>query len=81
MPRVVITHAVQDVERWLGGKAERAAVSNGITNVTDLVAADGSNHAAVVLDVDDLDAPRRCWLLDAAFAWQPRRRRTESSSR
>ena len=55
MPRVVITHAIQDVERWLGGKAERAAVSTGITNVTDLVAADGSNHAAVVLDVDDLD--------------------------
>ena len=55
MPRVVITHAIQDVERWLGGKAERAAVSNRITNVTDLVAADGSNHAAVVLDVDDLD--------------------------
>ena len=55
MPRVVITHAIQDVERWLGGKAERAAVSTAITNVTDLVALDGSNNAAVVFDVDDLD--------------------------
>jgi hypothetical protein len=55
MPRIVITHAVQDVERWLGGKAERAAVSNGFTNVTDLVAMDGSRHAAVAFDVADLD--------------------------
>jgi muconolactone delta-isomerase len=28
----------------------------GATNVTDLVAMDGSNHAAVVFDVDDPDA-------------------------
>ena len=25
MPKIVISHAVQDVERWLQGKAERAA--------------------------------------------------------
>ena len=56
MPRIVITHAVQDVKRWLGGKDERAAAFTGITNVTDLVAMDGSNHAGVALDVDDLDA-------------------------
>jgi hypothetical protein len=56
MPRVVITHAVQDVDRWLKGKAERAAALPGTTDVTDLVAMDGSNHAAVVFDVDDLDA-------------------------
>jgi len=55
MPRIVITHAVQDVERWLGGKAERAASLPGATNVTDLVAMDGSNHAGVVFDFDDLD--------------------------
>lgn len=56
MPRIVITHAVQDVERWLGGKAERAAAIPGATNVTDLVAMDGSNHAALMFDIDDLDA-------------------------
>ena len=55
MPRIVITHAVQDVERWLGGKAERAAALAGVTNVADLVAMDGSNSAAVAFDVDDLD--------------------------
>jgi muconolactone delta-isomerase len=55
MPRIVITHSVQDVERWLGGKAERAAAFTGITNVTDLVAMDGSNNAGVAFDVDDLD--------------------------
>ena len=55
MPRIVITHAVQDVERWLGGKAERVAALPSTTNVTDLVAMDGSKHAAVTFDVDDLD--------------------------
>jgi hypothetical protein len=54
MPRVVITHAVNDVERWLGGKAERAAALPGATDVTDLVAMDGSNHAAVAFEIDDL---------------------------
>lgn len=56
MPRVVITHAVQDVERWLRGKDERAAALPGAADVTDLVAMDGSNHAAVTFGIDDLDA-------------------------
>jgi muconolactone delta-isomerase len=56
VPRIVITHAVQDVDRWLKGKAERAAALPGATDVTDLVAMDGSKHAAVAFDIDDLDA-------------------------
>ena len=56
MPRIIITHAVQDRDRWLGGKAERAEALPSATGVTDLVALDGSNHAAVAFDVDDLDA-------------------------
>ena len=56
MPRIVITHAVQDVNRWLKGKDERAAALPGATDVADLVAMDGSNHAAVAFDFDDLDA-------------------------
>ncbi len=56
MPRIVITHAVQDVDRWLAGKAERAAALPGAVDVTDLVAMDGSNHAGVAFDIDDLDA-------------------------
>src|SRR5262249_34195591 len=56
MPRIVITHAVRNVERWLAGKAERAAALPGATNITDLVAMDGSNQAAVAFDLDDLDA-------------------------
>ena len=55
MPRVVITHDVHDVNRWLAGRAERAAAFTGITNVTDLVAMDGGKQAGVVFDVDDLD--------------------------
>lgn len=54
-PKIVITHAVVDVERWLKGKAERAAViSEFATQVTDNVAMDGSNNIAITADVHDL---------------------------
>jgi hypothetical protein len=58
MPRVVITHAVEDVQRWLNGKAVRAAAieSGSGSNVTDYVAQDGSNNIAVTADVGDLAA-------------------------
>lgn len=58
MPKVVITHAVQDLNRWLQGKAERAAAIESGTgsNVTDYVAQDGSNKIALSADVADVDA-------------------------
>ena len=58
MPRVVITHAVEDIDRWLQGKAERAAAIESGTgsNVTDFVAHDGSTNIAVTADVADLAA-------------------------
>ena len=55
MPRVIITHDIHEVDRWLAGKDERAAAMPGATGVTDLVAADGSAKAAVSFDTDDLD--------------------------
>jgi len=53
--KVVLTHAVEDVERWLGFKDERAASigAMGGSNVVDHVAADGSNHVAISMDVAD----------------------------
>lgn len=55
MPKIVIAHAVVDVERWLKGKAERAAtIGTYATNVTDHVAMDGSNSVAITADVHDL---------------------------
>jgi hypothetical protein len=56
MPRIVITHAVRDRDRWLAGKAERAEGLPGATDMTDLVALDGTNHAALAFDFDDLTA-------------------------
>jgi hypothetical protein len=58
MPRVVITHAVEEVDRWLAGHDERAAAIESGTgsNVTDYVAADGSNNIAITADVADVDA-------------------------
>jgi hypothetical protein len=44
MPKVVLTHGVVDIERWLQGKAERAAAITGFgSDVRDHVAVDGSN--------------------------------------
>lgn len=55
MPKMIITHAVVDVERWLRGKTERAAViGKYATNVKDHVAADGSNKIAVSADIHDM---------------------------
>jgi hypothetical protein len=58
VPKVVLTHAVQDLDRWLQGKAERAAAIESGTgsNVTDYVAQDGSKNIAITADVADLAA-------------------------
>ena len=55
MPKMVITHAVIDVERWLAGKGDRVThFSPFATDVTDHVALDGSNTIAITADVHDL---------------------------
>ncbi len=58
MPKVVVTHAVEDIDRWLQGKEARAShIESGTgSNVTDYVAADGSTNIAVTADVSDLAA-------------------------
>jgi len=57
MPRIVITHDVVDLERWLKGKEERAAAIGSFgTDVTDHVAVDGSNRVAVSATIHDLGA-------------------------
>ena len=55
MPKVVITHAVEDVDRWLQGHAGRAETiaAASVSNLTDYVAADGSNNVAVTADASD----------------------------
>jgi len=55
---MILTHAVVDIERWLEGKAERAAAieSGSGSNVQDYVAADGSTNIAVTADVADVNA-------------------------
>jgi hypothetical protein len=56
MPKVVIIHAVEDIDRWLRGKAERAAAieSAGGSNVTDYVAQEGTKVIAITADVADI---------------------------
>lgn len=64
MPRIVIIHDVEDRDKWLRHKAERADViaKMGATDVVDHVAQDGSNTIAITAKVDDVGA------VDAAVA-------------
>jgi hypothetical protein len=64
MPRMVITHDVVEIERWLKGKDERAAALGAIgSDVTDYVAADHSPRVAVCATIHDMAALQA--LLDA----------------
>lgn len=56
MPRIAITHAVQDIDRWLGGRAERAAWLPDGVGATELLAMDGSRQVCASFRVDDVDA-------------------------
>lgn len=69
MPKVIITHAVRDLDRWRKGKDERAMAFPGGHYIGDLVAMDGSNQAGVLAEVDDLDAFKR--FLSSANAVPP----------
>jgi hypothetical protein len=57
MPKLVITHAVEDLDRWLAGHAGRAEAIESATgsNVTDYVASDGGNNIAITADVADVE--------------------------
>jgi flavin-dependent dehydrogenase len=58
MPKIVVVHDVEDVDKWLSHKAERAGAiaSMGATSVVDCVAQDGSKTVAVTADVQDVEA-------------------------
>ena len=58
MPKVIVTHAVEDIDRWLQGREARAAEigTAGGRNVTEYLAKDGSNNIAVTVDAENLDA-------------------------
>jgi len=59
MPKMVVSHAVVHVDRWLEGKAERlASMARFGTDVTDHVAADGNNNVAIGFDVQGMAALR-----------------------
>lgn len=57
MPKIVVTHDVVDLDKWLSFKSERADAigAMGGHNVVDHVT-EGSNSVAVAAEVDDVDA-------------------------
>jgi hypothetical protein len=57
MPKMIITHTVADVDKWLSFKEERAgAITSmmGGTNVVDYAAQDGGNSVAIGANIDDV---------------------------
>lgn len=58
MPKLVIVHDVEDIDRWLKGKSERADAIGGMggKNVSDHVARDGSKTVAITAEVGNVDA-------------------------
>jgi len=81
MPKMVVTHAVVDVERWLQGKAERVdGFAKWATNVTDYVAADGSNNVVVTADIHDMAGLHAPWPHPHPKT-RPQRSATASSNR
>jgi hypothetical protein len=59
MPRMIITHNVADVDKWLSFKEERAgaiASMMGGSDVVDYAAQDGGNTVAIGADIDDVAA-------------------------
>ena len=67
MPRIVVIHDVEDVDTWIGYKAERADAIGmlGGSNVVDHVSRDGSKTIAVSADVTDVEG------LEAALSAPP----------
>lgn len=59
MPRMIITHNVVDVDKWLSFKEERAGAITtmmGGSNIVDYAAEDGSSTVAIAADIDDVAA-------------------------
>jgi hypothetical protein len=68
MPRVIFTHAVNDVNFWASKHAERvSAFAAWGSNVVDYLSPDGSKHVAVGVDVHDLAGMQKA-LADPAIA-------------
>jgi hypothetical protein len=56
MPRIVITHPVEDVEMWASYKDERAGFFEDYgSDVVDYLPTDGSKNIAVSVNVRDMD--------------------------
>ena len=56
VPKLVITHKVVDVDKWLKGKSERAESISGMggSNVVDHVAQEGRKYMAITCEKDEV---------------------------
>lgn len=56
MPRMIVTHAVKDADRWLAARAEAVEIfSPYATEIHFFTIPEGSNNVAIHLNVHDFD--------------------------
>ena len=66
MPKLVVTHEVNDVAHWLASPKREEVFAGVATNITTYVLPGDSNRVAVSMDVADMDALDALMKSDAA---------------
>jgi hypothetical protein len=66
MPKLVVTHEVDDIAQWLASTRRDEVLSDIGTNITTYVMPGGGNRVAVTMDVADMDAFDALMQSDAA---------------
>jgi hypothetical protein len=66
MPKLIITHQVDDVAHWLASPKREEVLAGVATNITTFVLAGDSNQVAVSMDVADMAALDALMQSDAA---------------
>lgn len=56
MPKLIVTHEVDDVAHWLASPKREEVFAGVATNITTFVLPGGSNRVALSLAVADMDA-------------------------
>ncbi len=56
MPKVVITHGVTDVDKWLSFSSERTEAIGRLGGTQGYAPKDGGNVVAITCDMADIDA-------------------------
>lgn len=56
MPKLIVTHEVDDVAHWLASPKRAEVLGSVATNIRTFVDPSNPNRVGVTMDVDDMDA-------------------------